>query len=141
MDRNTLRNSFTRLQAGGHKLTRPRRRIIEELHNQSRSFTALDLHRQVADGGVSLASVYRTVQLLADLGLIEVSRQTGDEKRYVACSPERHHHHVICSRCGRAADVTECTLHEFEARVRELTGFVIESHSLEFHGYCAACRS
>ena len=139
MNRNMMRDSFRLLQKRGHKLTEPRRRIIETLYSQQRAFTALELHQQVADRGVSLASVYRTLELLVALGLAETATRTGDEQHYVACSPE-HHHHVICTGCGRVADVTECLLESFETFVGEQTGFTIESHMVEFRGMCAACK-
>lgn len=140
MSCNSLRTSFTRLQARGHKLTGPRRRIIEKLYAQSRAFTAPELYEQVADQGVSLATVYRTVELLVDVGLVEKATRTGDEQRYIACAPGNHHHHVICRGCGRVADITECLLEPFEKLVREQTNFTIEGHTVEFHGYCATCR-
>ncbi|MDO8671661.1 MAG: Fur family transcriptional regulator [Dehalococcoidia bacterium] len=140
MIRNTVPDSFARLQARGYKLTGPRRRIIEKLYDQRRAFTALELHQLLTGEGVSLASVYRTIGLLVEIGLAETATRSGDEQRYIACSPGQHHHHVVCSRCGQVADITDCLLEPFEDLVRERTNFTIESHTLEFHGYCAACR-
>ncbi|MBI2863208.1 MAG: transcriptional repressor [Chloroflexi bacterium] len=133
-------NSFALLQARGYKLTEPRRRVIEQLHDRRRALTALELHQLLASEGISLASIYRTLELLVELGLAEAATRSGDEQRYIACSPGQHHHHIVCSRCGRVADITECLLEPFEDVVRERTGFTIESHTLEFHGYCSACR-
>jgi Fur family ferric uptake transcriptional regulator len=93
----------------------------------------------VAADGVSLASVYRTLELLVELGLAETATRTGDEQRYIACSPE-HHHHVVCKGCGLVADVTDCLLEPFEELVRQKTDFTIDSHTVEFHGYCGSCR-
>lgn len=132
-------NGFARLQQGGHKLTGPRRMIIEALNSQRRALTAVELHHQVADRGVSLATVYRTLELLVELDLAERATGGEDEQHYIACLPE-HHHHVICSICGQVADVTECLLGEFQALVQAKTNFTIEGHALEFHGHCPACR-
>lgn len=140
MSCNSLRTNYARLRAAGHKLTEPRRRIIEKLHLQKRAFTAPELHEQVARQGVSLATVYRTMELLVELGLVEMASHTGDERLYIACSPVDHHHHVVCKGCGRVADITECLLEPFEELVREQTNFTIEGHTVEFHGYCATCQ-
>lgn len=139
MIRNKSRDVFAELQAQGHKLTQPRRLVIETLVGQSRAMTANDLHQVLAERGVSLASIYRTLELMAQLHLAEPVRQSGDEARYVACRPE-HHHHVICTHCWRVADVDSCLLEPVARAIQEASQFDVESHILEFYGCCAACR-
>ena len=135
-----MSNALARLQARGHRLTRPRQRIMEQLFNQRRSMTAFELHRMLDDSDVSLASVYRTLNLLVELGLAETIAHSSAEQQYLACSLE-HHHHVICDRCGMVAELDECSLAPFEAMVESQSGFVIDGHTLEFHGRCASCKS
>ena len=139
MVRNKQRDCFARLQAHGHRLTRPRRSIIETLITQSRAMTASDLHRALAARGVSLASIYRTLELLTRLGLAEPVRQAGEEARYIVCQPG-HHHHVICTRCWHVADVDACLIEPVAAAIHDATSFEIDSHILEFYGRCRACQ-
>jgi Fur family ferric uptake transcriptional regulator len=139
MNRNNLANAFARLQARGHRLTRPRQHIIERLYDQRRSATAYELHQQLGDSDVSLASVYRTLELLVELGLAETIAHSGAEHQYLACSLD-HHHHIICDRCGVVAELDECSLEPFETMVESQSGFVIDGHTLEFHGRCASCK-
>jgi Fur family ferric uptake transcriptional regulator len=140
MDRNNLSNALARLQARGHRLTRPRLQIMEQLFNQRRSVTACELHQTLSDSDVSLASVYRTLNLLVELGLAETTAHSGAEQQYLACSLE-HHHHIICDCCGVVAELDECSLAPFEAMVESQFGFVIDGHTLEFHGRCASCQA
>ncbi|HLH72213.1 MAG TPA: Fur family transcriptional regulator [Chloroflexota bacterium] len=139
MIRTTPRDVFAALQAHGHKLTQPRRLVIETLVDQSRAMTANDLHQVLAERGVSLASIYRTLELMSELHLAEPVHQSGDEARYIACRPE-HHHHIICTGCWRVADVDSCLLEPVANAIHEQSHFDVESHILEFYGRCAACR-
>lgn len=139
MVRNNVINALRRVKSRGHKLTRPRGQVIEALFAQPRAVTAAGLFALVEDRGVSLASVYRTLELLVALGLAETLTHPGDEQHYLACSLD-HHHHIICDRCGRVSELDECLLGPFEEIVAERTRFVIEGHTLEFHGRCQACQ-
>ena len=114
--------------------------IVQSLVDQRRALTAQELHRALEASEVSLASVYRTLELLVALGLAETVAHGGDEQRYLACSLD-HHHHVICDVCGRVAELDECMLEPFEALIEQRTKFVISGHTLEFRGCCAACQS
>jgi Fe2+ or Zn2+ uptake regulation protein len=143
MNRNNLSNAYARLQARGNRLTRPRQRIMERLYSQRRSMTAGELYQQLGDLGdkdVSLASVYRTLDLLIELGLAETTAHSDAERQYLACSLE-HHHHIICDSCGMVAELDECALAPFETTVESQSGFVIDGHTLEFHGRCASCQA
>ena len=136
---NNTTNAMRRVQARGYKLTRPRKSIVEALFRQRRAVTASELFHLVGDSRVSLASVYRTLELLVELDLAETMMHPGDEQQYLGCSLE-HHHHIVCDRCGLVAELDECLLAPFEAVVAERTKFAIDGHTLEFHGRCAACR-
>jgi len=139
MTRNNLSNALAQLQARGHRLTRPRRRIVEQLFNQRRSVTAYELHQQLGDRDVSLASVYRTLELLVALGVAETVVRSGAEQQYLACSLD-HHHHIICDCCGVVAELDECSLAPFERLIESQSGFQIDGHTLEFHGRCVSCQ-
>ena len=62
------------------------------------------LHERITARGVGLASVYRTLELLAEVGLAERRAEAGGEASYLYCSP-RHHHHVICTECGTVREI------------------------------------
>jgi Fur family ferric uptake transcriptional regulator len=126
----------------GKRLTVARRAVAEAIAGQEGHFTAEDVlaasrarHRAVAR-----ATVFRSLELLVDLGLVERVDLPSGEHAYVACEPDAHHHHVVCSTCGRSVEVGELGLAPILARIELSTGFVIDSHRLELFGRCPACR-
>jgi Fur family transcriptional regulator, ferric uptake regulator len=137
-----LTEDTARLQARGYRLTEPRRVIVAALREAGRYCTAGQLHERIQGRSVGLASVYRTLELLAGLGLAERRAEAGGEASFLYCSP-RHHHHVICTGCGtvREIDATFCPAEAVTRAVEQATDFQIERHTLDFHGLCANCRA
>ena len=137
-----LTEDAARLQAQGYRLTEPRRVIVAALRDAGRYCTAAQLHERIRGRSVGLASVYRTLELLASLGLAERRAEAGGEASFLYCSP-RHHHHVICTGCGtvREIDAAFCPGEAVTRAVEQATDFQIERHTLDFHGLCANCRS
>lgn len=128
------------LDRAGHRLTEPRRAVAELVAARQGHFTAADL---VADArarrlGIGRATVFRALELFTELGLVErIDLPTGDHA-YVSCDPV-HHHHAICTRCGRSLDVDDLGLARVLDDVGRRLGFEITSHRLELFGTCAAC--
>ncbi len=83
---------------------------------------------------VGLVTVYRTLDLLSELGAVR-RLDLGDGPRYELA--EDHHHHLICETCGDISEFEECPLDP--SALRNLD-FVVSSHSLELYGKCGACR-
>ena len=131
-----------RLQEQGYRLTEPRRTIIAALREAGRYCTAQQLYERMRGRSVGLASVYRTLELLAALGLAERRSETGGEASFLYCS-SRHHHHVICTTCGvvREIDARFCPGEGVTQAVEETTGVQITRHILDFYGVCAECRA
>jgi Fur family ferric uptake transcriptional regulator len=129
------------LDGAGHRLTAPRRalaRLIADLDGAA--FTAADLVAEVRARhlGIGRATVFRSIDLLESVGAVErVDLQSGDHA-YVACVPN-HHHHVICSQCGRAAGVGDIGLGAVAREVARRTGYRVDEHRLELFGLCPAC--
>lgn len=128
------------LDRAGHRITRPRRAVVELVVARDGHFTAAELERDAVDGrsGVGRATVFRTLDLLASLELVERVDLPGGEHAYVACEPA-HHHHAICTVCGRSADVDDEGLAEVLASIGRRSGFAVTDHRLEIFGRCATC--
>ncbi len=93
-----------------------------------------------ADPRVSLATVYRTVKLLAASGLA-AARQFGDgQTRYEVAAGRAHHDHLICLGCGEIVEFSNPQIETLQAEVARRHGFEVEHHRLEVYGRCAACR-
>ena len=82
--------------------------------------------------------MFRTIDALEQLGLIERLDLPSGEHAYVACEPA-HHHHVVCSRCGRTAEIEDAGLKTVVREIARRTGFRVDEHRLELFGLCPAC--
>jgi Fe2+ or Zn2+ uptake regulation protein len=130
------------LDRAGYRLTRPRRAVLDLISGRDGHFTAADLVRDVRDRnlGIGRATIFRSLEMLAELQLLEHIDLPSGDHAYVACEPA-HHHHVVCSHCGDTAEVEDCGLVAVLGAMARRTGFAIESHRLEIFGLCAECQS
>jgi Fe2+ or Zn2+ uptake regulation protein len=130
------------LAEAGVRSTEPRRAVAELIAERAGHFTARDLVDDAADRRLAIgrATVFRALELFADLGLVERLDLPTGEHAYVACEPTQHHHHVVCSRCGRSTEVDDCGMSEVAREVARRTGYRIERHRLELFGVCPDCR-
>ena len=130
------------LGKSSRRVTGARRKVAELIDRRSGHFTAADL---VADARarqlrVGRASIFRALDLFTELNVLErVDLPTG-EHAYVACEPA-HHHHLICRRCGRVADVDDARIEAVADEMARRTGYQIDSHRLELYGLCPDCAS
>ncbi len=126
----------------GLKRSRQRDRIAE-------TFLAMSGHVSVEevvararedDPRVSVATVYRTMKLLADCGLAIPRQFGGGHTRYEAAPGRRHHDHLICTVCGGIFEFANERIESLQKIVARRHGFEVESHKLELYGRCARCR-
>ena len=128
------------LAGAGYRVTGPRRAVAELIAARSGHFTAADL---VIDARarrlrIGRATIFRALDLLTDLGVVERLDLPSGEHAYVGCEPA-HHHHVVCSRCGRASEVDDAGLRPLLREVARQTGYRVDEHRLELFGSCPAC--
>ena len=130
------------LDRAGFRLTEPRRAVADLIEEQTGHFTASDLEGLVRDRrlGISRATLFRALELLTELGVVERLDLPTGEHAYVPCA-RAHHHHVVCSRCGRTAEAEDCGVSEAVAEIARRTGFRIDSHRLELFGLCRHCQA
>lgn len=128
------------LERAGHRITGPRRAVVALVAARDGHFTAAELVADANGGrpGLGRATVFRTLDLLASLDLVERVDLPGGEHAYVACDPA-HHHHAICTDCGRSIDVDDAGLAEVLGSIGRRSGFTVASHRLEIFGRCADC--
>jgi Fe2+ or Zn2+ uptake regulation protein len=125
------------LDQAGYRLTQPRRALAALISGRDGHFTAADLLVEARDRrlGIGRATIFRALDLFADLGLLErLDLPTGDHA-YVPCEPV-HHHHVVCSECGTSTEVHDAGIQAVVDEVEQRTGFRIDSHRLELYGRC-----
>ncbi len=128
------------LDRAGYRLTEPRRALATLIADQEGHFTAAGLEAEAHTRrlGIGRATVFRTLEVLAEIGAIERLDLPTGEHAYVGCDP-RHHHHVICVRCGRTDEIHDSDLRSIVRDVSRQTGFRVDEHRLELFGLCPAC--
>ncbi len=121
-------------------MTRQRRLIWEFFAFGDRAATIAEATDGLRDAGIGQATVYRTVTLLTDLGLLVRVQDMRGEIGFTA-PPIGHSHPLVCGRCRRVVRFDgDGDLSALEARLAAETGFAIYGHHLEVYGTCAACR-
>jgi len=130
------------LRKRGYKITPQRRAVLNTIALSHDHLTPAAIYEKVhrENPGVGLVTVYRTLDLLTELGLICEVHAGGSCRSYLMRRPSEHHHHLICSECGTVADFAECDLNKLEQKLCRKTGFEINGHLLEFSGLCQNCR-
>lgn len=124
------------------RATAPRRAVLQLVTARGEGhFTAADLVADARRQGVRIgrATIFRTLDLFLAGGIIERVDLPDGEHAYVACRPS-HHHHVICTRCGRSTDADDGDLRAVTGAVERATGYAIDGHRLELYGRCPACQ-
>ena len=129
------------LQNSGYRLTATRQAIIETLVAGGGHVTADELAEQVRVNApqVGRMTVYRTLELLSDLGLIRPIFQGTGAAHYILLDNGRHHH-LICTRCHTVFEFDECVGEEIGKTIGSRYDFIIQGHLLEFYGLCAQCQ-
>jgi Fur family ferric uptake transcriptional regulator len=122
----------------GYRITTPRRAVTAAALRQPRPFTAEQLVAAAAAGGLS--TVYRTLEILASLGVLSRILDAAGRPVYVAAAPV-HRHHLVCSGCGVAVPFDACPVGDLAAALASANDFEVHGHLLEIFGTCGECRS
>ncbi len=130
------------LQRHGVRATPNRLLVLQELALEPDDVTAQELWGRLRQGRhtTGLATVYRTLALLNDAGVVDtLSHHSGGEQCYRLCG-EEHHHHLVCERCHRVVEVEKCDLDGWVNKAAKRHGFVATDHRVEISGICSDCR-
>jgi len=129
------------LSQEGHRLTGPRRQILDYILRSTAPFTAeeliADLH--TADLQIGRATVYRTLELLLDHQWLRQVHRPEGEHGYVVGEPG-HQHHLVCRSCGTVIAFEGCEINSLLGGLAERLHFRIEGHWVEAFGTCRACQ-
>lgn len=140
-----LQRLAQRLTGSEYKLTPQRRMIMRAfLEHRGRHLSADDVFGMVkpTHPEIGLATVYRTLDVLTDVGILRRTDLGDGRSRYELDAGDggRHHHHLICRSCGRVEEVPGDLLDTVEAMIRLRNGFLTEVHDVKFFGLCRVCR-
>ena len=128
-----MENYLVQLKESGAKLTQPRKMVLERLSLSNKPLTLRQIHARCND--VDFASIYRSIKLFKEIGLVNEIIFADKKIRYKLQSND-HNHHILCSNCGEIQELPICLLSE----IKKLTNYTITSHTLEFLGLCPNCQ-
>lgn len=122
------------------RLTRQRQAVADTLATLDEFRSAREIHALLGDRGhaIGLATVYRTLQLLAEHDEVDVIRSAEGEAGYRRCS-DTHHHHLVCRDCGAAVEVEGPAVERWTRAMAAEHGYAEVSHTLEIYGRCPRC--
>lgn len=124
------------------RMTRQRTALADLLDDTPDFRSAQQLHQMLKDAGqnVGLATVYRTVQAMAEAGDVDVLRIEDGEALYRRCA-RGHHHHLVCRECGKTVELAGEAVERWASRIAHEHDFVDVDHTAELVGTCRECAS
>lgn len=125
----------------GFKATPARLSVIGLFHKAQKPLSISAVQNHLKTASIDLATIYRIIKALEKQKLIkQVDFQHGHAHYELAT--RKHHHHLICQKCGKVVDISKCDTSGLEKQALKIGGFTkINSHSLEFFGICRACKN
>ena len=125
----------------GHRLTYARRTITETLVRSGGHITADDLVARVREKSprIGRMTVYRTLDLLTELGLVHPIFQGSGAMHYILMAGGDHHH-LMCNQCNKVIEFDDCGSEDLMEVLAAKFGFSVQSHLFEVHGVCRECR-
>jgi Fur family ferric uptake transcriptional regulator len=129
------------LRQAGYRLTQPRLAILQVLQDNNEGLNPEEVYRQgrALCPSLGLVTVYRTLDLLVELGLVRRVHSEHRCHRYASAGVERHY--LICRDCHRVIEFPCDGLDDLIESVRQQTGYTITDHLLELSGLCPACQT
>jgi Fur family ferric uptake transcriptional regulator len=139
------------LQQQGYRLTLARSAVLKVLGNTAQHLSAEEVYRRVSKvyTNIGLATVYRTLELLNQLGIIlkfDFGERCARYELITDAQGENHHHHLVCTQCRRIIDYDHFIDQEKElmrktqASLSKKYNFKIKKHTVHFYGLCSKCQ-
>ncbi len=151
LDKDGIERAMTRLRESvkerGLKASTVREAVARAALSRKGHFTVDDLLHDLRDGksdkrDAHMTTVYRTLPLLVDVGLLQLTLLSkGDEARYERAFEREHHDHLICNECGLVIEFHFEALEVLQRDIAEQYGFLLTDHVHELRGLCKTCRA
>lgn len=128
-----------RLRERGMRRTSTVTDVLAALLDPHRPYTLGELGERPALADRDPATIYRTVNRLKDLGVVQQLSLGGRAGQFLLDLPDHHHDYLCCQSCGQVAEI-HCELDEIESRLAKESGWSRLNRSLAFHGVCPECE-
>ena len=139
-----------KLKDSGCRLTLPRKVIFDALNSTAKHLSAEDIYFMIHKKypGIGLTTVYRTLDMMVGMRLVDKFDFGDGHSRYesLEAQDKQHHHHLICTKCGKVVDYTDFIKEETklvkstEEKLSKKYNFKISNHIFQFHGLCYKCK-
>jgi len=132
-----------RLRANGFRITPPRRQVLSLLEGEERALSPYDMRERLRQRRVKMdvVTVYRVLEVLERLDLVHRVYRTGGYVRCWRSDLGAHHHHLVCTDCGRVTEITGDRIDEVADREARENGYRVTGHILELFGLCGGCQA
>ena len=137
-----VEHALARLAEAGYRSGGARRELVTLMDAQTCALSAIEIEQALASGPrrVSRASVYRILEELEGLGLVQrVEVGSGTARFEPARGASAHHHHLVCDRCGSLEPFTDDALERAIAAASERVSLDVSEHEVVLHGTCRTC--
>ncbi len=126
------------LKNAGLKLTKKRQEIIDIFARDQKYYRAIDIHDILSaeNPTMSYNTTYRNLYDFTELGILEVTEYNQEQLFKISCFPDHHHHHFICTNCGKVIPIHACPMEKIET---DLPGVKVQTHRFEVFGLCEEC--
>ncbi|MFG6117097.1 Fur family transcriptional regulator [Halobacillus sp. MO56] len=134
-----IEKAINKLKEKGYKRTKQRERILEIFAEQDQGYIpAKTILKEIQKDfpGVSYDTIYRNLYLLADEHVLESTELEGEKHFRFHCDTHGHHHHFICTACGKTKAVEFCPMDKIS---QSLDGYAVDDHKFEIYGKCPGC--
>lgn len=127
----------------GVRSTRQRTAVVNVLRDLENFASAKTIHQELTNRKlrVGLTTVYRTLQSLTDIKAVDVLHMSNGETLYRHCVTEEHHHHLVCTNCGKTVEIDGGPVEKWANEVCATHGFTLTGHEAEVFGLCADCAA
>jgi Fur family ferric uptake transcriptional regulator len=131
----------SRLSELGYRLTPQRLMVVKAVEEADSHISAEEIYLQIRARypHMNISTVYRTLELLSELGLVTETDMGDGRVRYHSIG-KGHHHHLVCQKCGEIIDVEESMLSPLRDEIGQRYGFEVNMKHLAFFGLCSKCR-
>lgn len=131
----------SRLSELGYRLTPQRLMVVKAVEEADSHISAEEIYLQIRARYpyMNISTVYRTLELLSELGLVTETDMGDGRVRYHSIG-KGHHHHLVCQKCGEIIDVEESMLSPLRGEIEQRYGFKVNMKHLAFFGLCSKCR-
>lgn len=127
----------------GSRNTKQRTAVVEFLRDIDKFASAKEIYHQLQERQekVGLTTVYRTLQSLSDIDAVDALHMPNGETLYRHCETDAHHHHLVCTKCGRTEEIDGGPIEKWASAVATEYNFELTGHDAEIFGVCSQCAA